>query len=507
MKLPDIGAEDALSKNPFSLNKEKVTAQKGIADFIVKALGIGPNDVIKDTQEPKPDENKKDKEKLNKTLDSILKSSKASEKYLKLIAALMAKESVIKSRTAKVSMPEKTVSSKGTVPKQGVNDLVKMASISGALQRIGGPKKQAQKANWEVLDREGKPITPMGKPQALPASTTGNIVASKPTTAEVSPVTPEAPSIPGIDKLGAAFTSRAPILLGAAAADTALGAMGVGGKEVNDEQDAANWERMSLLQKVQSGFGRGVEKVGTVLGMGNMANEARYQRISNETAYFRNKDMPKVEPAPKPVVAPITNRAPEMGPPRELFQAELNQKADALNAAATVDAAGYTTVTGRSAFNPKSKEMQPADYEEAVQAQAAREAAARGLRQRKGGEGVINTPEVQPIAVSAVQPVTPVENRPLNSKGGVINTPEQTVINNRSIRKDIETGRRDRQGEALRSSSMENRNLDREFQYTQVQPIIVQNTNNMESQNFMPVPAQPRSQSSFGRYQEKVVSY
>ena len=69
------------------------------------------------------------------------------------------------------------------------------------------------------------------------------------------------------------------------AADYVAGKLGVGGKEIDTKQDDANWGRMSLFQKAESGLARGVEKVGGLFG-GNIANEAAATRIATETKYL-----------------------------------------------------------------------------------------------------------------------------------------------------------------------------------------------------------------------------
>jgi hypothetical protein len=83
---------------------------------------------------------------------------------------------------------------------------------------------------------------------------------------------------------------------GGAAVDYGLGKLGVGkDKEGNDlkvdtAQDDANWAKMSMGQKIQSGVGRGIEKVGSALFLDNMSREAQADRIKNETEYFKDKD-------------------------------------------------------------------------------------------------------------------------------------------------------------------------------------------------------------------------
>lgn len=50
---------------------------------------------------------------------------------------------------------------------------------------------------------------------------------------------------------------------------------------------------MSFGEKLQSGLARGIEKVGGALFLGNMANQAKSDRIEKETAYFAQKEKRK----------------------------------------------------------------------------------------------------------------------------------------------------------------------------------------------------------------------
>lgn len=85
--------------------------------------------------------------------------------------------------------------------------------------------------------------------------------------------------------------------LGGAAADTVLGKMGVGGKGINEDQDDLNWQRMSALEKMESGLARGIEGLGKIFFLDNLANEAAAERIKNETEYLKRKDVPKNAPS------------------------------------------------------------------------------------------------------------------------------------------------------------------------------------------------------------------
>ena len=80
-----------------------------------------------------------------------------------------------------------------------------------------------------------------------------------------------------------------------AAVDYGLGELGVGKDEegndlqVDEKQDDENWDKMTVGEKIQSGMARGVEKVGSSLFLGNIANEAKSERIKNETKYLKDK--------------------------------------------------------------------------------------------------------------------------------------------------------------------------------------------------------------------------
>ena len=80
-------------------------------------------------------------------------------------------------------------------------------------------------------------------------------------------------------------------LMGAAAygTDALAGKVGVGKNTLDNAQDDANWANMSAWEKVQSGFARGTEKIGSLAFLGNFANQAAQKRIGNETEYMQSK--------------------------------------------------------------------------------------------------------------------------------------------------------------------------------------------------------------------------
>lgn len=79
-------------------------------------------------------------------------------------------------------------------------------------------------------------------------------------------------------------------MLGAGAiTDSVAGLFGKGNKEIDYKQDDKNWEKMTPVQKLESGAARGVEKAGNFLFMDNMSNEARASRIKAESEFLSDK--------------------------------------------------------------------------------------------------------------------------------------------------------------------------------------------------------------------------
>lgn len=95
------------------------------------------------------------------------------------------------------------------------------------------------------------------------------------------------PALGALAKTAMKFAVPAAVMLGVGAGVDALaGTMGVGGKEIDAAKDEENWNKMTLLQKAESGLARGIEKTGEFLFMDNMANEAKSRRIKAESDYL-----------------------------------------------------------------------------------------------------------------------------------------------------------------------------------------------------------------------------
>jgi hypothetical protein len=96
--------------------------------------------------------------------------------------------------------------------------------------------------------------------------------------------------------IGSAAITYAGAAAGGYVVDAGLGALGVGkdkeGKDlqIDEKKDDANWEKMSLGEKAQSGMARGVEKLGKLFFLDNLVREAQADRIKNESAYFDKKE-------------------------------------------------------------------------------------------------------------------------------------------------------------------------------------------------------------------------
>lgn len=95
----------------------------------------------------------------------------------------------------------------------------------------------------------------------------------------------------------ARFAGPAALALGAAnLVDAGLGKLGVGKDaegndiELDQAQDDANWDKMSTGGKIMSGAARGIEKVGSFLGLDNISRAAAAKRIKSETEYLKSKE-------------------------------------------------------------------------------------------------------------------------------------------------------------------------------------------------------------------------
>jgi hypothetical protein len=69
--------------------------------------------------------------------------------------------------------------------------------------------------------------------------------------------------------------------------------LGRKGKGV-DKQDDANWEKMTLSEKFQSGLARGLEKGARAVGADFVANEGQKNRVKSETEYLKGQGRPGV---------------------------------------------------------------------------------------------------------------------------------------------------------------------------------------------------------------------
>lgn len=103
-------------------------------------------------------------------------------------------------------------------------------------------------------------------------------------------------------------------LAGGYAADAVAGAAGVGGNTVDEVQDDKNWQMMSTMEKMQSGLARGIEGLGKLFFLDNVANEAAAERIKNETEYLKERGKPTTPVAVTPMKSVSEVAAPTSPP-------------------------------------------------------------------------------------------------------------------------------------------------------------------------------------------------
>lgn len=79
-------------------------------------------------------------------------------------------------------------------------------------------------------------------------------------------------------------------MAGGYATDAIAGAAGVGNRELDNSQDDKNWQMMTTLEKMESGLARGIEGLGKLFFLDNLANEAAAARIRDETEHLKNRE-------------------------------------------------------------------------------------------------------------------------------------------------------------------------------------------------------------------------
>ena len=85
--------------------------------------------------------------------------------------------------------------------------------------------------------------------------------------------------------------ARLPSYLAGLGIDAIAGGFGVGKEDIDQNADEQNWDKMNLLEKLQSGSARGVEKIGDFLGLSNMSRQARSNRVRSESEYFNRRSV------------------------------------------------------------------------------------------------------------------------------------------------------------------------------------------------------------------------
>ena len=167
----------------------------------------------------------------------------------------------------------------------------------------------------------------------------------------------------GAGALGGAAAAALPaatMLAGGYATDWAAGKLGAGKDEngndlqIDETTDDKNWERMSILQKVESGLGRGVEYGGKFLGLDNIAREAEHRRITTETAYLDKQNNTSADRLAAKLERPET---PSRVLATQALTAEMTQ-ADKIAAAQTQKNDNMNIVNAPTTVNNNAKTQQ-----------------------------------------------------------------------------------------------------------------------------------------------------
>lgn len=173
----------------------------------------------------------------------------------------------------------------------------KTKSTQTATDVTPNPLKLSTKIKPKYDKSDVTDVEPKIKPMKLLGNSTPMVEKIK---AAQEAVAPEESSLVGDVATGAAavgLTGLKTVAAGAAAIgggmaiDYGAGKLGIGKNDIDENRDEANWSKMSLLEKAQSGSARTIEHAGSFLGLGNIANEARSNRVEKETNYFNKKEI------------------------------------------------------------------------------------------------------------------------------------------------------------------------------------------------------------------------
>lgn len=163
-------------------------------------------------------------------------------------------------------------------------------------------------------------------------------------------------------RLATGAASRLGIGAAAYGVDYVAGKVGLGGKEVNEAQDEKNWQQANFWEKMQSSVARGIENVGDFI-VPNLANQARTDRIADETKYLKEKK-DKEEAAKKAGETPAstevkTGSGAAAKTPEELMVTEIKNLNTTMNA---VLRTLRTTIADNTENTRKAVEQLPNDF-------------------------------------------------------------------------------------------------------------------------------------------------
>lgn len=229
---------------------------------------------------------------LQQTTESIKTAGSTLEEKTKETAEFSVKDQVEK--TTSSSVLEETITEQSRLDEQAAKQRDEQTTLLSEIREIlRGQKAATEKAAAQGTSPQGEPSVPMPNididlPRRGPSprgSPRGSILKSAGRSAmNIARVA------------GPAALAGAAVLGGVNLVDTGLGKLGAGkdaeGKdlEIDETQDDENWQKMSTGGKIMSGAARGIEKVGSFLGLDNLSRAARADRIKSETEYLKNKE-------------------------------------------------------------------------------------------------------------------------------------------------------------------------------------------------------------------------
>ena len=262
-----------------------------------------------------------------------------------------------RTKAQKVVSPKPTIKTKTHTTEEGFSQY-KPKSAPDVTDVEPNPLKLSNKVKPKYDTSNVTDVEPKIKAQKL----LGNSV---PITDKIKAAQGAIPAAEGSMLSGGAITAGmgtlaagAVVVGGGMALDYGMGKLGVGGHDIDENRDDANWDKMSLMQKAQSGSARAIEHAGSFVGLGNISNEAKHNRIEKESEYFK-KNSPQIEPSPIDVDSNVEKMKKGSDVTTKNLESEISKNVSYKDSSNTVSPSQPIIVNNNNAAAPQPRNPEP----------------------------------------------------------------------------------------------------------------------------------------------------